>query len=171
MKKLLLVSILLLSACDDNSTKESSNPTNQPNNNTTSGLLSALTQRDVEFFKKNDAEREAVLKKCLEDFTNNKFSIENHPLECEHAGQARAQIEIITELKGEVSAEGFRKNDEGGGTAHLGAANYCHATDPFIPLNNPICKAIIEYARQLKAECKTRVCDSDEIFKRLQIKE
>ena len=165
MKKLLLVSILLLSACDDNSTKESSNT------NTTSGLLSSLTQRDVEFFKKNDAEREAVLKKCLEDFTNNKFSIENSPPECENAGQARREMKITTELKGEISAEGFRKNDKEGGSTRLEAAFYCRATDPSIPLDHPICKAIIEYARQLKADCKTRVCDSDELFKRLEIKE
>ena len=166
MKKLLLLSILLLSACDDNSTKESSNT------NTTSGLLSSLTQRDVEFFKKNDAEREAVLKKCLEDVMNNKFGIENFPPECKEAIKARKEIEIETKLNGKITAEAFRKNDEGGGTAHLGAANYCSPGDTTsIPLDHPICKAVIEYARQLKTECKTRVCDSDEIFKRLQIKE
>jgi len=166
MKKLLLLSILLVAACDDNSNKQSSNP------NTTSGLLSALTQRDVEFFKNNPQEREVVLKRCGEALRDKKISDPAEFPGCDQAFRANIEVKITTELKGDISAEGFRKNRAQHISTDLEAADDCRANDPTIPLDHPICKAIIEYARQLKAECKNEICaDSNELFRRLHIKE
>lgn len=106
----------------------------------------------------------------------NAVSSENRPSECTEAIKARKEVDIETELKGDISVEAFRENAYKSNPlvlsgAALDAAVYCSPGDTSIPLNHPICKAIIEFAQQLKAECKTRVCDSDKLFKRLQIKE
>jgi hypothetical protein len=169
MKKLLLLSMILLTACDENSNSTQSN-----NTNTTGGLLNSLTQRDVEYFKINDVEREAIVKKCVEDFTNKKFTKENTPPECIQAGHARIQVQITTQLNGEISVEGFKKNRARNIGTDVEAAFFCRANNPSIPHNNPICKAVIEYARQLKTECtlnNTSCTHSDELLRRLEIKE
>lgn len=176
MKKLLLLSILLMAACDDNSHKQSSNTSTQTNTNTTRGLLSSLTQRDVEFFKNNTAERTAVLQECIKHIQND-GTISQNAEECYNAANARAQVSLTGELNGDISVKGFKQNHDRYGSADLDAALYCSADRPLIPLDHPICKAIIEYARQLRKECMGRAKSEfdcihlEGLFARLQIKE
>jgi len=141
------IMVSFIAGCDDSSTTEKTPSINNPPSNSQVITLPSITGRDIEFFLKNEVERNKVLQKCSKDA--------KQP-DCRPAVNAVMEIKVKHTLQREITAEAFLTNP----IAYEQAARYCKIDGELsLPADHFICKIVIPLTRRIYEKCQAEAKD------------